>query len=716
MRVYSQDNVLIGQYGIEKRTFTKIQDFPDILKYAVLAAEDKRFYRHKGVDFSGILRAMITNAVSGSVEQGASTITQQVAKNFFLTNERTYKRKFFEVLLALKIEMNLSKDKILELYFNQIYLGQKAYGFTAAAKAYFNKPVKNLTIAEAAMLAGLPKAPSAFNPIINPERAKKRQLYILKNMLEEGWITRAKYNEAVKAPLVYHTEDPSEKVNEDSLYVAEMVRKQLHDRYGDAIYRSGYRVYTTVNIKNQKVATQALRKTLLQNSPMVKFRGPEATYDLSTGKKETLEITALNYLAAHHTVQGQIPAIVIEATPHRLKLLVEEQKSPVILSGSSLAFISHSINNKSLGEKQVKVGSILRLYRSRSGHWALTQAPELEGSIISLDPRTGAIQAVVGGFDFFSKQFNRAVQAYRQPGSTFKPFVYSAAVEKGFNGGTIINDAPVSFGRYSPKNSDGRYAGPIPLREGLYLSKNVVAVRVLNSIGVDYAHRYVQRFGFPPKNISKDLTMVLGSGQVTPLQMARGYAAFANGGYLVEPYIIDRVYDSKGHLIAKTQPLIAGVNAPRTIDPKNAFLMYKLLEDVVLYGTGRAAQSVGHSDIGGKTGTTNHQKDAWFVGFNTQVVTAVYIGFDKPKSMGSIGYGARVALPVWIDYMRMALKGVPVRQPQQPRNVIEQNGFYSIVGKHLNGVKLENVSNSTGEVAKPTGNKTDPQTNLDNLF
>ncbi|QRN40579.1 MAG: PBP1A family penicillin-binding protein [Neisseriaceae bacterium] len=710
MKIYSQDNVLIGQYGIEKRTFTRIEDFPDVLKYAVLAAEDKRFYRHKGVDTTGILRAFVSNFISGKINQGASTITQQVAKNFFLSSERTYKRKFYEILLAFKIEMTLTKDQILELYFNQIYLGQKAYGFTAAAEVYFDKPVKNLTIAESAMLAALPKAPSAFNPIINPQRAKQRQLYVLRNMLNEGWITQDKYNQAVNQELTYRKRNTDEKINEDSLYVAEMVRRQLHDKYGDDIYRSGYNVYTTVTIKNQKAATQALRRTLLANSPKGNFRGSEAYYDLSNTKPENLEATALNYLSAHHTVQGKIPAIVIEASPKKIKLLTEDNKDPIILTGTSLNFISKAINNKKLGNKQVTIGSVIRLYRTKNG-WGITQPPELEGSIISLDTRTGAVLAVVGGFDFFAKQFNRAIQAYRQPGSTFKPFIYSAAINKGYSTGTIVYDVPTSFGRYSPKNAGGSYSGPITIREALYRSKNVVAVKVLNSIGINYAYKYVQRFGFKEKNISKDLTMVLGSGQVTPLEMARGYAVFANGGFLIEPYIIDRIYDSRGQLIAQTKPLIAGVNAPRTIDPKNAFIMYKMLQDVIQYGTGKAAQAIGRYDVGGKTGTTNNQKDAWFVGFNTRVVTAVYVGYDRPKSMGSMGYGGRVALPIWVEYMRTALRGMPIEQPKQPKNISVQNGSYSITGKVMEGIKLEDQTSLPSN-----SNDSQPDINLDNLF
>jgi penicillin-binding protein, 1A family len=679
MKVYSRDNVLIGEYGIEKRTFTKIEDFPDILKYAVLAAEDRKFYRHKGVDVTGIARAFFANLVAGGVEQGASTITQQVAKNFFLSNERTFRRKFYEILLALKIEMNLSKDKILELYFNQIYLGLRSYGFAAASIAYFNKPVKELDVAEAAMLAGLPKAPSTFNPVTNPRRAKSRQLYVLKNMLKEGWITPDIYKQAAQEQLVFNRQKIEENVDENSLYVAEMVRRQLHDRYGDAIYRSGFRVYTTVTVKQQKAATLALQKTLLKNSPKGVFRGPEATYPLNKAKYNIKDI-ALSYLANHHTVQQQIPAIVIKASHDRLKLLAESRKDPIVLTGAKLNFVANFINNLSKGSKAVKVGSILRLYYSK-GSWSITQAPELEGGIVSLDPRTGAIKAIVGGFNFFAQQFNRAIQSIRQPGSTFKPFVYSAAIEKGYTPGTIVNDAPVKFGRYSPKNSGGSYAGPITIREALYRSRNVVAVKVLHAIGVDYARSYVQRFGFPAKNIPKDLTMVLGSGQATPLQMARGYSVFANGGYLIEPYIIDRIYNDKGQLIARTQPLVAGISAPRTIDPKNAFIMYKMLQDVIQYGTGRAALALGRSDIAGKTGTTNNQKDAWFVGFNTKLVTAVYIGFDHPKSMGSMGYGGRVALPVWMDYMRVALRGIPIQVPQPPKNVINNKGYYSISGK-----------------------------------
>ena len=717
IKIYSQDNVLIGQYGVERREFTKIDDFPEILKYAVLAAEDKHFYKHKGFDVAGISRAFISNFLTGHVSQGASTITQQVAKNFFLSNEKTYKRKFYEILLALKIEMNLRKDQILELYFNQIYLGQKAYGFTAASEAYFGKPVKYLTVAEVAMLAGLPKAPSAFNPIVNPERARKRQLYVLQNMLSEGWITQKMYKDAINQKLAFKNNSEQEEVDENSLYVAEMVRKQLHDRYGDDIYRSGFRVYATVTSKNQKTATQAVRRLLLRQSPKTKFRGSEAWVDLSKIKPENLEVAALHYLSSRHTVQGEIPAIVIEASPQKVKLLVEKQKSPINLTGAALNPIKHAINNTSMGKKQVQVGSIIRLAHNSEGGWQVIQPPLLEAGLIAIEPRTVAIQAVVGGFDFFSKQFNRATQAYRQPGSTFKPFVYSAAIEKGYSTATVINDAPVHYGRYSPKNASGGYHGPTTLASGFAHSRNVVAVRLLYSIGLSYAYNYLSRFGLKKEHIPQNLTMVLGSGDITPLQMARGYAVFANGGFLVSPYVIDRIYNARGQLIAQTKPLIAGKNAPHTISTGNAYIMYKMLQSVIREGTGRAALAMNRSDIGGKTGTSNKRKDAWFVGFNQRLAAAVYVGYDNPAGKSPVGYGAQIALPLWMEYMRQALKNIPDRGPTQPKDVIEHNGFYSLKGK--SGPR--NLPISTDNNAESIGNHSDTapsseSTNLDNLF
>lgn len=709
IKIYSQDNVLIGQYGIEQRTFTKIEDFPDTLKYAVLAAEDKRFYIHNGVDFIGVIRAMISNLITKKSGQGASTITQQIAKNFYLSSEKTYKRKFYEVLLALKVEMNLSKDKILELYLNQIYLGRQVYGFTAASKVYFNKPVAHLTVAEAAMLAGLPKAPSTLNPIINPKRAKQRQHYVLINMLREKWITQDQYNEAVRQHLVYPSRHDVYQVDPDSLYVAEMVRKQLHDQYGESIYRSGYQVYTTVTTKQQKAATQALRTALLNNNPNNTFMGAEAFHPLSNIPPKKLIAIALSYLTTHHKVQGQIPAIVIESDSKKVKVLVKGYNDPIMLTGISLHFIARAINNKNMGQKQVTVGSVIRLYKNKNGKWAITQLPKLEGGIISLDTKTGAIQAVVGGFDFFVNSFNRATQAHRQPGSTFKPFVYSGAIDRGYMTDTIIDDSPIHFGKYVPHNVGDGYAGPITLREALYRSNNVVSVKILNSIGINYAHQYVQRFGFSGQNIPKGLSMVLGSGQTTPLEMARAYAVFANGGFLIEPYIIDRIYNSQGQLIARTIPLTAEVNAPKVIDSENAFIMYKLLQDVIQYGTAKSAQAVGRNDVGGKTGTTNKQKDAWFVGFNKRIVTAVYIGFDHPKEMGLVGYGANVALPIWVDYMKTALKGMPVEQPRQPKNVTNNDGFYSVKGKHAESIKLEKSES-------PSPNKNQPDSSFDFLF
>lgn len=681
LMIYSSDNKLIGVYGEERRTFTKIDEFPIILKYAVIAAEDKRFYDHWGVDTSGVLRAAIGNVASGKIESGASTITQQVARNFFLTNERSFTRKFNEALMAYKIERSLTKDQILELYFNQIYLGQRSYGFAAASRAYFNKPVKDLNVAEAAMLAGLPKAPSAFNPIVNPKRAKARQLYILNNMLELNMITRAQYDAAVKEDL--HYQNGRSEVNEDALYVAETARQVMYEKYGEEAYTRGFRVYTTVSSSDQKAATTALRNTLSNFSRGRAFLGAEAYVDINRFPTENMPERVAQYLSNFHTVENMVPALVLKADKQSLTLQVQGEDQPVVLNGKALNFVQKAIGNSKLGNKQVQAGAVLRVTKSKNGSWQITQQPELQGAIVSIDAQSGAIRAMVGGYDFYQKEFNRATQALRQPGSTFKPFVYSAALQKGMTSGTSINDAPLSLPglgpngtTWNPKNSDGRYAGFITMHQALVASKNMVSIRILMAIGVDYAHQYVQRFGFSSASQPRSLSMALGSGATTPLEMARAYAVFANGGYRIAPYLIERIEDDHGNVLAHTEPLLAGKNAPRAIDARNAFIMYKIMQDVTRYGTAASASSLGRADIAGKTGTTNEQKDAWFVGYTPKLVTSVFIGYDQPRSMGRAGFGGAIALPVWINYMRHALNGTAVSNMPMPAGIVKNGNDY----------------------------------------
>lgn len=676
--IYSSDGKILGQFGEERRAFTKIGDFPQVLKNAVIAAEDKRFYEHGGVDFTGIARALLSN-LTGGVQSGASTITQQVARNFYLTNERTYTRKFNEALLAYKIEQSLSKDQILELYFNQIYLGQRAYGFAAAAQIYFNKPVQQLDLAEASILAGLPKAPSTFNPIVNPDRAKLRQRYILNNMLDLGMITPEQRDAAIKEPL--HYEHYQQVIDQNALYVAEMVRQQMYEKYGDAAYTQGFKVYTTVNSVDQAEATKALRRTLSAYAPNARYRGAEGFLNLSKMPEDTRDEQIEQKLSELSPVDGMLPAIVTDLGRNSLTAYIAG-RGEVRISGTHYAWVKRAVNNSKFGEAVVRVGSIIHVRQQARGY-SVVQQPELQGALVALDAQTGAVRALVGGYDFYRKRFNRAVQAKRQPGSSFKPFIYSAAIAKGITAATLVNDAPIALpgmgpngSTWMPKNSDGRYSGLITLRQALTASKNMVTIRILMAISVTYTKDYVQRFGFQAEQIPNSLSMALGSGSASPMQMAEGYAVFANGGYRISHYIIDKIYDSRGQLRAQMQPLVATQNAPQVIDPRNAFIMYHMMQDVVNYGTAGRARALGRTDIAGKTGTTNDNKDAWFVGFNPNLVSAVYIGFDKPRSMGRAAYGGTIALPVWVDYMRYALKGKPNVTVPMPKGIVHRGNEY----------------------------------------
>lgn len=677
--IYSADNKILGQFGEERRAFTKIDDFPKVLKDAVIAAEDKRFYEHGGVDFMGIVRALISN-LTGGVQSGASTITQQVARNFYLTNERTYTRKFNEALLAYKIEQSLSKDQILELYFNQIYLGQRAYGFAAAAQVYFNKPVKDLDLAEATILAGLPKAPSTFNPIVNPTRAKVRQQYILNNMLELGMITGVQRDAALAEKLDFERYQPE--IDQNALYVAEMVRQHMYEKYGEEAYTQGYRVYTTVNSEDQAVATRSLRKALLQFDRGARYRGAEGFIDVEKMAADSRDEQIEQYLSTQYTVDGMIPAVVTDLPKGALEVYVQGAGS-IKIAGAAYDWVKNTIGNKKLGEDALRVGSVVHVQKQKNDSYRVVQQPELQGALVALDAQTGAVRALVGGYDFHRRTFNRVTQAQRQPGSSFKPFVYSAAIAKGITPATAVNDAPISLpgmgpngSVWSPKNSDGRYAGFITLRQALTASKNMVSIRILMAVGVPYAKEYIQRFGFGADQIPSSLSMALGSGTATPMQMAEGYAVFANGGYKVSNFVIDKIYDGNGQLRAQMQPLVAKQNAPQVIDPRNAFIMYGMMRDVVRAGTATRANALGRSDIAGKTGTTNDNKDAWFVGFNPNLVSAVYIGFDKPRSMGRAAFGGTIALPVWVDYMRHALKGKPNVTMPVPGGMVQNDGEY----------------------------------------
>ncbi len=681
LRIYTSDGKLINEYGEEKRAFTKIDGFPSMLKDAVLAAEDKRFYDHWGVDLIGLTRAMIGN-VTGKPVSGASTVTQQVAKNFFLSNEKKFTRKFNEALLAYKIEQQLSKDQILELYFNQIYLGQRSYGFAAASQAYFGKPVSELTLAEASMLATLPKAPSAYNPIVNPERAKLRQKYVLGNMLEMGKITQAQYTEALNTELIY--QKARLEVDTNALYVGEMARQAMYDKYGEQAYTQGFKVYTTINSEEQSAATKALRDGLLTVDRGRTYRGAEAYIDLGKLDQKNLYEALDIEMESYFDTDNMIVAVVLQASPGSVEVYLRGSKTAKV-DGKGLAFARGAIRNSRLGERQIQPGAVIRIkaIKGTPDYWQIVQLPEVEGALVAMDANTGALRAVVGGFDAQQKIFNRATQAWRQPGSTFKPFVYSAGIERGLTETTPINDAPISIpgmgpgGRaWEPKNSGGKFAGYISLHQGLVASKNMISIRILMTIGLDYGRQYVSRFGFDKNKIPESLTIALGSGEVTPLQMTEGYAIFANGGYRVPSYFIDRIYDGNGKLIAQTKPLVAREGAKLVIDPRNSFIMYNIMKDITRRGTAARASALGRSDIAGKTGTTNDGKDAWFVGYNPNLVAAVYVGYDRPRSLGGWGYGGKAALPIWMDYMRVALKGKPMATMPMPKGTVARGGAY----------------------------------------
>ena len=676
LRVYTADGVQMGEFGEERRSLTRIQDVPLLMKEAILAAEDEHFYQHGGIDYMGVLRAALGNLLSGQTRSGASTITMQVARNFFLSSERTFTRKFNEALLSFKIEHSLSKDQILELYFNQIYLGQRAYGFTSAAQIYFGKTLKQLTPAEIAMLAGLPKAPSSYNPVVNPERARLRQLYVLRRMNDLGFLTDAQYAEAKDEPLQLASRN--EDFSVPAQYVSEMARQWMYDRYKEAAYTEGFKVYTTINSKHQTWAFDALRSGLIDFDHRHGYRGPESFIDLSTlpdgggDRDEALDET-LSSIRDSGSLQ---PAIVLSASPNIVHAYLRGG-TKISISGRGLAFAARALSTRIPIKQQIRPGAIVRVTQDDK-QWSISQMPLVEGAFVSVNPNNGAIQSLVGGFDFNRNHYNRVTQAWRQPGSGFKPFIYSAGLERGLTPSTLINDAPLFFpaqaGRpaWAPKNYGGKFEGMITMRRALTKSINMVSIRILMAIRVDYAQQYIQRFGFSPKQQPAYLPMALGAGVVTPLQMAGAYSVFANNGYSIKPYYIDRIEDNMGHVLAKTDPTVVGKNAQQVIDPRNAFIMNSMLRDVVRYGTGRKALSLGRSDLEGKTGTTNDSRDAWFNGFNASLVGIAWVGYDNNKSLGDSETGGGAALPIWISYMQNALKGVPeIEQPVPPGIVVK---------------------------------------------
>jgi penicillin-binding protein 1A len=671
LRVYSAEGLLIGEFGEERRAFIKIEQVPPAMRTAILAAEDERFYQHGGVDYVGVLRAALSNFIAGGVHQGASTITMQVARNFFLTKEKKFARKFAEVLLAFKIEHNLSKDQILELYINQIYLGQHTYGFAAAAQTYFGKPLDQLSLAEMAMLAGLPKAPSAFNPVINPKRAKLRQQYVLHRMRELNYISDDQLQTAEKQALIINKNVNNFAVPAD--YLAEMVRQALYDRFQDDAYSKGFRVYTTLVAAHQVAAYGAVRKGALDYDQRHGYRGAERYVELGPQPEDEILEDALQDESDSDDI---IPALVLEVRAKSLKVYRKGGET-IEINNEGLLFAQKMLGDKAPKNQRLRRGAIIRIQKDEKGHWQIIQLPQVEAALVSIDPQDGAIRALVGGFDFARNQYNHVTQALRQPGSGFKPFIYSAALEKGFTPATIVNDAPITFDAtetgsepWEPKNYDDKFDGPIRMRIALAKSKNLASVRILQAITPQYAQDYISRFGFDPKDHPAYLTMVLGVGSASPLQMADAYAVFANGGYRVTPYFITRIEDPKGNVIAQAQPNRVGETAERAIDARNAFIMNSMLQDVVRIGTATRALELGRNDIAGKTGTTNDFVDAWFCGYGTGLAAVTWIGFDNPRTLGNNETGALAALPMWIDYMGKALKGVSEVQPTMPEGVV----------------------------------------------
>jgi penicillin-binding protein 1A len=676
LRVYSADGLLMGEYGEERRNLTPIREIPKVMKDAVLAIEDSRFYSHGGVDYRGLVRAALANL--GRVKsQGASTITMQVARNVYLSSEKTFTRKLYEVLLTFKLEHLLSKDQILEIYMNQIYLGNRAYGFAAAADTYFGKPMKDLTIAEAAMLAGLPKSPSGNNPISNPGRARSRQLYIIDRMQENNFITAEEAEAAKKQELKIRSGSDNTRVHAE--YVAETVRQLVYAQYGDEAYTRGLNVFTTVNAVQQDTAYKALRKGIMDYERRQIYRGPEEFVDLPANPQEAED--AIDDALADHPDNGDVmAAVVLEATPKKI-VAVRQNGEQLEITGEGLRPAQSGLSDKAPPKIKIRRGAVIRVAKTPKNAWEITQLPEVEGAFVALDPRDGAIHALVGGFDFNKNKFNHVTQAWRQPGSSFKPFIYSAALEKGFTPSTVVNDAPLFFDAgvtggqpWEPKNYDGKFEGPMPLHTALAKSKNMVSIRLLQAVGAQNAQDWIARFGFDPEKHPPYLTMALGAGSVTPMQMATAYSVFANGGYRINPWLITKITDQRGKALVESQPPLPNESV-RAVDARNAFIMSRLLQEVARVGTAaRAQRELKRVDLYGKTGTTNDSIDTWFAGYQPTLAAIVWMGYDTPRSLGDRETGGGLSLPVWITFMATALKGVPVMEPSAPEGVVNVGG------------------------------------------
>ena len=696
LRVYSSDGKLIAEFGEMRRSPIRFQDIPPDFTNAILSAEDDNFANHYGVDPASLMRAASQLLKSGHIQSGGSTITMQVAKNFFLSSERSFSRKINEILLALQIERELSKDEILELYVNKIYLGNRAYGIEAASQVYYGKSIRDASLAQMAMIAGLPKAPSRFNPLANPARSKERRDWILGRMLKLGKIDKARYQSALNEPLnaAYHGSTPEL----DAPYIAEMARAEMVGRYGSEAYTEGFRVTTTVSSKLQDAATTAVRNGLLTYDQRHGYRGPQTRLP---GMNRS---TWLQELSKHRPVGGLEPAIVSQIEKSGILVLTRDGQEEAV-AWSSMKWARPFLGPDSMGPRPqgpadvAQLGDLVRVQRQADGSLNFSQIPTAQAALASLDPTNGAIRALVGGFSFEQSNYNRATQAKRQPGSSFKPFIYSAALDNGFTASSLVNDAPIVFQEagmeeaWRPKNDNNTFLGPIRLREALYKSRNLVSIRVLQAIGIDYARDYVARFGFNKQDLPRNLSLALGTANLTPMEVATGWSTFANGGYKIQPYLIDRIEsrDSQPLFIANPpsvphnsppslaeEPSINTGNevsiepaaAERIIDERTAFILTSMLQDVIKRGTGRRALAMGRSDLAGKTGTTNESKDSWFSGYNADYTTTVWSGFDQPESLGRMEFGGTVALPIWMSYMSVALKDKPAHLLPEPPGIL----------------------------------------------
>ena len=710
LKVFSRDGKLIAVYGEKRRQPLQIKDYPQPVIQAFLAAEDDRFYQHPGVDYQGLIRAAIEVLRTGEKRQGGSTITMQLARNFFLGNERTYVRKLREIFLALQIEHELSKDEILELYLNKIYLGNRAYGVGAAADVYYGLSVDELSVSQVAMIAGLPKAPSRFNPIINPGRALVRRNYVLGRMRQLRFIDDETYRNSVEAEVTASRHYP--KVEVDAPYIGEMARAFIVDTFGTTeAYNKGYRVYTTIDTRLQQAARQALVKGLRDYDKRHGYRGVESRVEnisTETGEIDTAVLDEV--LSESIEVGGLIPGVVTSVSKDNIQVYIGADRR-VAIALKSVDWARPYLNENAVGEvpsdfsKMFAIGDVIRVATEDSKQWSLAQVPEVSGALISVDPQNGGILALVGGFDYYYSKFNRAVQARRQPGSSFKPFIYSAALDSGYTPASIINDAPVVFedvaleDTWRPQNYSGKFFGPTRLRVALFKSRNMVSIRLLNDMGRRHAMQHVTKFGFDRERLPYDLTLALGSGAVTPLELAKGYTVFANGGYLIEPYLIERIESDKGEVLfsadallvcetdcqqmqqqiskevtadnTESSPLSSGPRfASRVLDKENAYQMVSMMQDVIRRGTGTKAKALGRNDLAGKTGTTNKQHDAWFSGFNGDVVATIWVGFDQDRPLGKREVGGTAALPIWMDYMRAALDGKAENTLQAPEGIV----------------------------------------------